>query len=139
MEAPAQETRSPRPEGAAPVRTYLTIQGVQFDQAPGGLFDVFLQGAGGRREQVGVINFFNMRPSGSGEHAGHHAHGVTRANFRFDVTNAVRELGLSADAPPSIVFQSTDGLTGSTAEGVARQMNAAANVRFESAQLVGGP
>ena len=132
LQPAAREALAARQEAATPSRTYLTIEGVQYDTAPGGLYDVFLQGAAGRREQVGVINFFNVLPSGSGEHASHMGHGATRANFRFDVTDAVKELGLSADAPLSVVFEPTNGLAGSTAEAVAPQMDPEANVRLRS-------
>jgi hypothetical protein len=134
-----REGLAPRLGAAAPGRTYLTIEGVQYDKAPGGLYDVFLQGAAGRREHVGVINFFNLVPAGSGGHAAHRGRGATRANFRFDVTDAIRRLNLSSDAQPSLVFEPTNGLAGSTAEAIAPQMNAEANVRFESARLVSSP
>jgi hypothetical protein len=42
-----REGLAPRLGAAAPGRTYLTIEGVQYDKAPGGLYDVFLQGAAG--------------------------------------------------------------------------------------------
>jgi hypothetical protein len=134
-----REGLAPRLGAAVPGRTYLTIEGVQYDKAPGGLYDVFLQGAAGRREHVGVINFFNLVPAGSGGHAAHRGQGATRANFRFDVTDAIRRLNLSRDAQPSLVFEPTNGLAGSTAEAIAPQMNAEANVRFESARLVSSP
>src|SRR5262249_48086672 len=57
------------PQAGAPGRTYLVIDGLQYDQPPGGLYDVFLQGPGGQRQHVGVINFFNLAPSGKGGHA----------------------------------------------------------------------
>jgi hypothetical protein len=134
-----REGLAPRLGTAAPGRTYLTIEGVQYDKAPGGLYDVFLKGAAGRREHVGVINFFNLVPAGSDGHATHRGHGATSANFRFDVTDAIRRLNLSSGAQPSLVFEPTNGLAGSTAEAIAPQMNAEANVRFESARLVSSP
>jgi hypothetical protein len=103
------------------------------------LYNVFLQGAGGRREQIGVINFFSLAPSGSGDHAGHGGHLRTRRDFRFDVTETVKQLNISGDAQPSLIFEPTTGLTGTSAEAVAPQMNAQANVRFESARLVSTP
>jgi len=133
-----REGLAPRLGTAAPGRTYLTIEGVQYDKAPGGLYDVFLKGAAGRREHVGVINFFNLVPAGSDGHATHRGHGATSANFRFDVTDAIRRLNLSSGTP-SLVFEPTNGLAGSTAEAIAPQMNAEANVRFESARLVSSP
>jgi len=136
---------SPTPEAAAPqstaARTYLEIDGVQYDQAPGGLYDVYLQNAGGQREHVGVINFFNVARSGSQGHAGH---APTRGKFRFDVTDAAKQLNLSPNAQPTLVFEPTTGLTGSKQSGapeaaVPPPMNAQANVRFESARLVRVP
>jgi hypothetical protein len=131
----------PQP-GATARRTYLVIEGLQYDQAPGGLYTVYLQGAGGHRERVGVINFFNVAPSASGAHA---AHAPTEGKFRFDVTNAVKQLNLSPNAQPSLVFVPTTGLTSSgqgvapQAETLVPQMNAQANVRFNSARLVSAP
>jgi hypothetical protein len=140
LQPAAREALTARPEAAVPaLRTYLTIEGVQYDKPPGGLYDVFLQGAGNRREQVGVINFFNLLPSETAGHAAHMGHGASSANFRFDVTDAVKKLGISADAQPSLVFEPTTGLTGSTPEAIASQMNAEANVRFQSARLVNAP
>jgi hypothetical protein len=139
---------SPSPQGVAPQlgasppgRTYLVIEGLQYDEAPGGLYAVYLQGAGGQREHVGVINFFDLAPSGSGAHADH---ALTQESFRFDVTDAVKQLNISTDAQPSLVFVPTTGLV-VTSPGVAAQqpiapqMNAQANVRFESARLVSAP
>ena len=103
------------------------------------MYNVFLQGAGGQREQIGVINFFGLAPSGSADHAGHAGHLRTRGNFRFDVTDAVKQLNISGDATPSLVFEPTTGLTDSSPETVAHQMNTQANVRFESARLVSTP
>ncbi|HML13094.1 MAG TPA: tyrosinase family protein [Xanthobacteraceae bacterium] len=138
---------SPSPQGLAPAppsassRTYLVIDGLQFDQTPGGLYDVYLQGANGQREHVGVINFFNLAPSGSAAHAGHHT--PTQASFRFDVTDAVKQLNVSPNAQPSLVFVPTSGLTSSeqgvAPQPVAPQMNEQANVRFDSARLVSAP
>jgi hypothetical protein len=119
-----------------PGRTFVSIEGLQFDQAPGALYNVYLQGTGGRREQIGVIDFFNLAPSGTPGHAGHTQ---TRGNFQFDVTDAVRQLNIGSDAQPVLVFEPTTGLTGSTPEAVAPQMNAQANVRFESARLFSAP
>jgi hypothetical protein len=135
---PLAKSASPQaagPQLATPGRTYLVIEGLKYDQAPGGLYDVYLQGAGGQREHVGVLNFFNLAPSGSTAHAGHAG---TQRNLRFDVTDAVRQLNLTADAQPSLVFEPTTGLAEST-QAAAPQMNAQANVRFDSARLVKAP
>jgi hypothetical protein len=79
-------------------RTFLTIEGLEYDEAPGGLYNVFLRGTGDRREQIG------------GDHAGpagHAAHQRTRRSFRFDVTDAVKRLDIRGDASPSLVFEPT--------------------------------
>jgi hypothetical protein len=122
-----------------PVRIYVTIEGLQYDEAPGALYNVFLQGAAGRREQIGVINYFNLVPARSGEHASHTGHARTSGSFRFDVTDALKQLDISVDAQLSLIFEPTTGLTGSSAETVASQINPEANVRFESARLESSP
>jgi hypothetical protein len=132
----AREALAARRSPSAAARTYMVIEGLKYDAAPGGLYDVYLQGTGGQREHVGVIDFFNLAPSGSRGHAGHTQ---TQASFRFDVTDAVRRLNVSADAQPTLVFEATTGLTGSSPEAVGSQMSAQANVRFESARLVSAP
>ena len=48
-------------------------------------------------------------------------------------------VNISGDAQPSLIFEPTTGLTGTSAEAVAPQMNAQASVRFESARLVSTP
>jgi hypothetical protein len=117
-----------------PVRTYAKIEGLQYDEAPGGLYDVYLQGAEGRREHIGVIDFFNLMPSRPSGHAGH---ARTSEDFTFDVTDALKRLNIAGDMQPSLVFELTTGLTGP--EAPVPQMNAQANVRFESAKLVSSP
>jgi len=117
-------------------RIYVTIEGLQYDEAPGGLYNVFLRGAGDKREQIGVINFFGLASSRSADHTRHAAHVRTRGSFWFDITDAVKQLDISGDAPLSLVFEPTTGLSDSSPETVAREMNPQANVRFESARLV---
>jgi tyrosinase-like protein/polyphenol oxidase-like protein len=117
-------------------RTYVTIEGLQYDEAPGVLYNVFLRGAGEKREQIGVINFFNLSSSRSADHTGRAGHVRTRGSFRFDITDAVKQLDISGDAPLSLVFEPTTGLSDSSPETVAQEMNPQASVRFESAQLV---
>jgi hypothetical protein len=132
----AREALRARQSASTSARTYVVVEGLKYDEAPGGLYDVYLQGAGGQREHVGVINFFNLAPSGSSAHAGH---SETQKSFQFDVTDAVRRLNVSGDAQPMLVFEATTGLAGSSPEAVAPQMSAQANVRFESARLVNAP
>jgi hypothetical protein len=120
-------------------RIYLLIDGLQYDEPPGGLYNVYLKGPGGQRAQVGVINFFALAPAG----ATGHVHGASSSgSFRFDVTEAVRRLGISGNVQPSLVFEPTTGLTTTSptaAAAIPPKMNAQANVRFESAKLVTGP
>jgi hypothetical protein len=80
-----------------------------------------------------VINFFGLRSSRSADHAGHlRAHG----NIQFDVTDVVKQIEISGNAPPSLIFEPTTGLAESNTESAGQQMNRNANVRFESARLV---
>jgi hypothetical protein len=120
-------------------RIFLVIDGLQYDEPPGGLYNVYLKGPGGQRAQVGVINFFALSPAG----ATGHVHGTpSSGSFRFDVTDAVRQLGISGNVQPSLVFEPTTGLTSTSptaAAAIPPKMNAQANVRFESAKLVTGP
>ena len=116
-------------------RIYVTIEGLQYDEAPGGLYNVFLRGAGEKREQIGVINFFGLASSRSAD-TRHAAHLHTRGSFRFDITDAVKQVDISGDAPLSLVFEPTTGLSDSSPETIAQEMNPQANVRFESARLV---
>jgi hypothetical protein len=137
-----REAVSARSLAPSPSRTYATIEGVQYDEAPGVLYNVYLQSADGQRRQVGVINFFGIAPS-SADHPGHTGQMRSSGNFQFDVTDAVKELKISGDTPPSLVFEATTGLSGPSTEAVeaaAQQAtNAKANVRFESARLVSTP
>jgi hypothetical protein len=136
VSAQAREVLGRQQGAPATGRIYVAIEGLQYDDAPGGMYDVFLQSVGDRREQIGVINFFNLAPSRAGAHAGHTP---TRRNFRFDATDVVRQLHISGDVQPSLIFEATTGLTGASAEAVKPEMNAQANVRFQTAQLVSTP
>jgi len=101
------------------------------------LYNVYLQGKAGQKQQIGVINFFALAPSGSTAQTGHKGHARTKGSFRFDATEAVKQLGLGPDVAPSLMFEPTSGLAGSATETAATQpMNAQANVRFESARIV---
>jgi hypothetical protein len=117
-------------------RIYVTIEGLQYDEAPGGLYNVFLRGAGEKREQIGVINFFGLASPRPADHTGRAGHLRTRDSFWFDITDAVKQLDISGDAPLLLVFEPTTGLSDSSPETVAQEMNPQANVRFESARLV---
>jgi hypothetical protein len=131
---PGRKAFAARPGAAPTARVDAVIDGLQYENAPGALYNVYLQGAGGQRVLIGVINFFGLAPARASEHADQ-----SRRSFRFDVTDALRQLNLSAGAAPSLVFEATTGLAESTPDAVAATLNAQANVRFESARLVGKP
>ena len=127
--APAtREMMAPRGRSrgvAAPRQATLVLEGVTFDEHPGVMFEVALQGPNGQRVPVGVINFFN-------ETAPHHGMRDMEAPGRktFDATAALRALGAPADA--KLVVVPTTGVTGE------RDMpapNPRANVRFSAARL----
>jgi hypothetical protein len=120
-------------------RAYVTIEGLEYDEAPGGMYNVFLRGAGDKREQIGIINFFNIAPSRPGAQTSHAGHQRTRGTFRFDITDAVKQLNLSGDAALSLIFEPTTGLTGSSPEAAAQELNPQANVRFQSARVLVTP
>jgi len=137
MSAQGRQALAAQRQGApTSSRIYVTIEGLQYDEAPGVLYNVFLRGAGEKREQIGVINFFGLASSRSADHTGRAGHLRTRGSFWFDITDAVKQLDISGDAPLSLVFEPTTGLSDSSPETVAREMNPQANVRFESARLV---
>ena len=136
MSTENRRSLSEQREAPTSSRTYVTIEGLQYDEAPGGLYNVFLQGAGGQRAQIGVINFFGLASSRPGDHTGRPGHLRTRDSFWFDITDAVKQLDISGDAPLSLVFEPTTGLSDSSPETVAPEVNPQANVRFESARLV---
>ncbi len=135
----ASQSLAPSRGAAAPTaRVDAVIDGLQYEHAPGTLYNVYLQGPGGKRVLIGVINFFGVAPAGEAEHAKAH-HAMSRKSVRFDVTEALRALNLSGEASPSLVFEATTGLTDSTPEGAAASLNPQADVRFDSARLVGRP
>lgn len=109
----------------------IVVEGLQADTSPGVLYNVYLSDESGRREPIGVLNFFNLTAPSAGSHQGHTAGGK---NFTFDVTNALHLLANNANARPSLVFEPTTGLVDqSNASATASPQ---ANVRFDSARLV---
>jgi hypothetical protein len=132
----ARDRLSARAMTSAERRVYVVIEGLAFDVAPGTLYNVYLEGDGGRREQIGVINFFNFTTPRAGAHAGHDS-GAGR--YTFDATEAVQRLSLDTAAQPSLVFEPSTGLTDSSPEAAAAQISPQANVRFDSARLVTEP
>jgi hypothetical protein len=132
----ARERLSARATPSSGPRVHVVIEGLTFDAAPGTLYNVYLAGDGGRREQIGVINFFNFTTPRAGAHAGHDS---SAGRYTFDATDAVQRLSLDAAAEPALVFEPTTGLTDSSPEAAAAQISPQANVRFDSAQLVTVP
>jgi hypothetical protein len=105
----------------------------KYDEAPGALYNVYLKGDGDRREQIGVINFFNF--SSPRVHVGHDSAG----RFAFDATDALGQLAIGAAAQPSLVFEPTTGLTDSSPEAAVEQISPQANVRFDSVRITIAP
>ncbi|RPJ54029.1 MAG: hypothetical protein EHM24_32230, partial [Acidobacteria bacterium] len=132
----ARERLSARATPSAGRRVYVVIEGLTFDDGPGVLYNVYLAGDGGRREQIGVINFFNFTTPRAGAHAGHDS---SAGRYTFDATDAVQRLSLDAAAQPSLVFEPTTGLTDSSPEAAAAQISPQANARFDRAQTVTAP
>jgi hypothetical protein len=133
--ATASENLSTMAAPSAERRVHLVIEGLKFDAAPGTLYNVYLANEGGRREQIGVINFFNFSTTRAAAHASHSGPG----RYELDATEAVQRLGIAPNAQPALVFEPTTGLTGSSPEAAAAQISPQANVRFDSARLVAVP
>jgi hypothetical protein len=131
----ATESASATVAPSAGRRVLLVIDGVKFDAAPGALYNVYVV-KDGAREQVGVINFFNLTASSTGAHTDH---GANRGHFDFDATDALQRLGLSLTERPSLAFEPTTGLADSSPEAAAALIRPEANVRFDSARLVAAP
>lgn len=117
-------------------RAYVILEGLAFDEAPGTLYDVFLEDADGTREQIGVISFFNATAPRAGEHG---AHGEAPAERVFDATEALRRLAPDPGGQSRLVFVPTTGLSDSTPEIAADAINPQANVRFDDARIVVRP
>jgi hypothetical protein len=117
------------PERGEPPRAQLVLDGLAYDAPPGVLYKVYVEGAG-KRELVGVINFFNAT-------APHHAMpGMEPAKPeppRFDVTDAMRALGETADV--RIALEPSTGLAGVSADVAAKQVNPKANVRIAAVRM----
>ena len=131
----ARETLSARSAPSVEHRAYVVIEDLEYDEGPGTLYNVYLKGEGDRREQIGVINFFNF----SAPRGGHAGHDNSAGRFVFDATDALQRLALGAAAQPSLVFEPTTGLTNSTPAAATEQISPQANVSFDSARLVMAP
>jgi len=125
---------APKDNGEAP-RSVVVIDGFTYDEAPGVLYEVYVQGAGGKRVLLGVINFFNLTAPqhDHGDMAG--MAGMTASGSdekTFDATDALKSLG-GGDA--SLVIEPSTGVTGGSPVLAARQISPRANVRFSSARI----
>lgn len=120
-------------EGA---RATVFVAGLEADEVPGVIYNVYLANDAGEREQIGVIDFFGFDAGMQGEgHEAHAGHDSTRRRFSFDATEAMTTLGLDAEAPLNLVFEPTTGLDTSTLEQAVEAIPAEAQVRFRRAWL----
>ena len=121
---------------AAGGRATLVLSGLAFDEIPTTLYKVYLQGSGGKRALVGVINFFNATAP---HHdmpgmAGHEMAGMAEpSETSFDVTDALATLGAGANA--TLVIEPSTGVTGAAPALAAERISPKANVRFASARI----
>lgn len=128
----AQMFAAPPRANAAPVPTRqatLVLEGVSFDEAPGVMYEVSLQGPDGKRVPVGTINFFNQTAPHHRAMAGM-AQAAPAGTRTFDATEALQALGGPANA--QLVVEPTTGVTG---ENAVERLSARANVRFNAARL----
>ena len=107
--------------GASAGRPELVIDGLAFDTAPGVLYQVLLQGPGGRLAPLGMLNFYNLTAPTRG------APSPALRSARFDATEALRRLGGQATA---LVFEPSAGVSG-----VRARVDPGARVRFVSASI----
>jgi hypothetical protein len=121
-----------RPNVAPARQAQLVIDGMEFDEAPGVMYEVVLQSPNGRRVTVGVINFFNLTAPRHDNMAGMES---ARSPQRktFDATAALRTLGAPADA--QLVLVPTTGLAGDDSGEAAAKISPRANVRFAEARI----
>lgn len=103
-------------------RSLLVLEGLAFDEAPQVLYNVYIEGPGGRRAFVGVIHFFGRGP----EHAGHP--GADRVVL--DATEALRSLGLDTRSTPALIFEPDTGIEEQSTEEAVRRISPRANVRL---------
>jgi hypothetical protein len=117
-------------------RAYVVIDGLTFDEGPGVLYNVYLQGAGDARRQIGVFSFFGLSAPGGNRHA---SHSDSSRQFVFDSTDALKELTPAGeDQSLQLVIEPTTGLTDSSPELASEAINPKANVRFDGAKIVVG-
>ncbi len=121
-------------EGA---RATVFVAGLQAEQVPGVIYNVYLANEAGDRAQIGVIDFFGFMAGEPAAEAqdGHGGHDSTRRRFQFDATDAMERLGLDAEAPLNLVFEPTTGLDDSTVEQAVEAIPRDAQVSFRRAWL----
>jgi hypothetical protein len=134
LRLPAAELRtqffSAAPRSAAPARqATLVLDDFTADEALGAMYEVILEGAGGKRVSVGVINSFNETAP---QHDDMAANVVRATGRRFDATAALQALGAGA-GEARLVLQPTSGVTGVTPE--PGTVNVRATARFSAARL----
>lgn len=123
---PAELRSARRMERAVrPPRTFLVLDGVSADGAPGVLYKLYLQPRGGPRRFIGVLSFFDLTSPHSG-------HATTARRRVFDLGGAFArdrdELTLS--------IEPTTGLRGSRPAEAARRIDPRSTVSIESVQMM---
>lgn len=109
-------------------RALVVIEGLEVDESPHVMYEVYLKRGDGERSLVGVISFF-----GFGDHHEGHEAVASGRRIELDATEALRALGGAADA--ELVFEPTTGVTDSTVEKAAANISERANVRFRSVTI----
>ncbi|MFO1141275.1 MAG: tyrosinase family protein [Amaricoccus sp.] len=134
--APASAARS-----AGSVPATVTIVDLQAKGAPGTMFNVYLVNDQGKRVQIGVISFFGFG-EGSSSNGMRGMQGMRHAmpeqpsrTLDYDVTDAVKTLGLTPGTKPKLAFEPTTGTTDSTPEAAAKTMRSDVPVTFRAARL----
>ena len=107
---------------AAGGRARLVIAGLAFDSPPRVMLALHLEGRGGRRSRIGLINFYNQSAPDYGGARGR------AGRWAFDVTRALDALGGEAHA---LVFEPTTGVKG----GRKAAVDPAVRLRFASVSL----
>lgn len=121
------------PEAPAAARpATVIIEGFTAAKVPGVLYNVYLADDQGRREQIGVIDFFGFDDNGAMPGHGTHAGG---RRFEFDATAAAATLGLGPSRHPKLIFEPTTGLTDSTVAAAVKAIPPDAKVSFKRAWL----
>ena len=98
-------TAIPLAIGPGAGRPVIVVEGLGFDAPPRTLYEVLLEGRGGRRAPLGTISFFNETAPGYDGASG----GGGGATRRFEASEALRLLGGEAVA---LVFVPSSGVTG---------------------------